>query len=107
APRAEEYRARAEGAHGGRVVRDEQHSRAALLNLLYAPEATVLEDGVADGERLVNDEYVGLHVRRDREGEAHEHARRVCLDGLLHELPYLREALDVGEEAFGLATREP
>src|ERR1051325_7025 len=62
APRAEQYRARAEGAHRGRVVRDEEHGRAALLNLLYAPQAAVLEDGVADGERLVDDEYVGLDV---------------------------------------------
>jgi hypothetical protein len=99
--------ARAEGAHGRRVVRDEEDGRAALLYLLDAAQAAVLEDRVADGERLVDDEDVGLDVGGDGEGEADEHPRRVGLDRLVDERPDLGEALDLGEEPLGLAPREP
>ena len=103
---AQEYRARAERAHRRRVVRDEEDCRAALLNLLDASEAAVLEDRVADGERLVNDEYVRLDVGGDGEGEADEHAARIRLDGLVYERADFGEAFDVWEESVGLAARE-
>ncbi len=55
-----------------------------------------LEAGVADGERFVDDEDVGLHVGGDGEGEAHDHAAAVRFDRLIEEVT------DLGEGGDGL-----
>ncbi len=60
--------ARAERTHQRRLVRDEQDGRAALLHLLDAAHATMLEDRVADRQSFVHDQYVGVAVDRDGEG---------------------------------------
>jgi hypothetical protein len=60
-------------------------------------EALLLEVGVAHGQRLVDDEDVGIDMRDDREGEAHGHAGGVGLDGLVDELADIGEGQDVGE----------
>jgi hypothetical protein len=87
-------------------VRDEEDGGAALLNLLDAAQAAVLEDRVADRQRLVYDEDVRLDARGHGEGEPHVHPRRVGLDRLADEVADLREALDGGEHLVRLAARQ-
>src|ERR1044072_3547359 len=77
APGAQQDGARAECEHRRRVVRDEEDGRAALLKLAYAAQAAMLEDRVADGERLVYDEDVRLDAGGDSEGEAGGRPRRI------------------------------
>ena len=45
--------------------------------LAHPVERLPLEARVADGERFVDEQYVRVHVDRDREGESAVHARRV------------------------------
>ena len=64
----------AHGVDAGEVVRD-VHERGARANeLLHALDAADLEAGVADRQRLVDDEDVGPHPGGDREAEAELHA---------------------------------
>ena len=73
----QQHRAIAEPLDRRRVVRDEHDRAAALLELEDLAEALALERLVADGEHLVEQQDVGLDVRRDREAEPHVHPRRV------------------------------
>ena len=69
-----------------RVVRDEDNRAAALLELEDLAEALALKLLVADREDLVQQQDVGVDVRRDREPEAHVHPRRVRAHGQVDEL---------------------
>src|SRR5262249_30867313 len=67
----------AEPLDGPRVVRDEDDRAAAPLDLRDLPEALPLEVLVADREHLVEQEHIGLDVRRDGEAKPHVHPGRV------------------------------
>ena len=78
----------------------DEHDRASLgLELLDPAQALRLEQLVADGEHLVDEQHVGVEVDGDGEPEAHVHARRVVLDRLVDELGELGEVDDVVEDA--------
>ena len=69
-------------------------------------------DGVADGQHLVDQQHVGLHVDGHREPEPDVHARRVELDLVVDEVLELGEGddvvvalLDVGMGEARAATR--
>ena len=92
-------------AHGGGVVGDE-HDRPSLgLELLDPAQALGLEQLVADGEHLVDEQHVGVEVDGHGEPEAHVHARRVVLDRLVDELLQLGEGDDLVEAAVDLLAR--
>jgi hypothetical protein len=74
---AQQHSALAQPFDLSRVVRDEDDRAAALLELEHLAEALPLECLVADGEHLVEQEHVGVEVRRDREAEPHVHPRGV------------------------------
>src|SRR4051794_20932896 len=63
----------AQALHRGCVVRHEYDRAAALLELEDLSEALALKLLVADGEHLVEQQYVGVDMRRDRETEPHVH----------------------------------
>ena len=88
------------------VVADRRYCTAPLAQLPKAGEALLLEEHVADGERLVHDVDVGLEVGEEREGEADEHAGRVLLDGPVDELADLGEVEDRGQTGSHLGVRE-
>ena len=71
----QEDRPVAELAHAVHVVSDEDDGRACTLELPEVFEALALERGVADRQHLVDEQDVGPRVRRDRERDAHVHAR--------------------------------
>ena len=68
-------------------------------------EALLLEVRVADGEHLVDEQDLGLEVRRDREREAQVHARRVALDRRVEELRRPGELDDLVEACDSISRR--
>ena len=81
------HAAAAHGLDGGEVVRHEHERGALAKQIAHALEAALLEEGVADGEGLVDEQDVGLEERGDAEAQPHLHAARVELhlpvDGVL------------------------
>jgi hypothetical protein len=76
-------------------VRAEEQSAPSLLELDDPVDRLLLEITVADGQRLVDDQHVGIDVRGDRESEPEHHARRVGLDRPREEFPELGELEDL------------
>ena len=103
----QEQRALAELLHLVQRMRDEDDGHAALAQRVEALIALLPEEDVAHRERLVDQQHVGVEARRDGEGQADEHPARVRLDGLVDELPDVREGDDLVEAALDLAARHP
>ena len=80
---------------------------ASRPHVLERLEALLLEVGVADRERLVDEEDVERHLDRDREGEAQQHAGRVVLQLLVDEALEPGELEDRVEPFLDLALVEP
>lgn len=79
-------------------VAHEQHGDVAVLDeMLDATLALLLEEHVADGERLVDDEDVGLGDGGDGERDARDHARGEVLHGHVHEVGQLGKVDDLLE----------
>ena len=79
-------------------MRDKEDRDVAGLD--EAPDARLallLEEDVAHGQGLVDDEDVGLGDRGYGKGDARHHARGVVLEGHVHEVSELREVDDVLE----------
>ena len=73
--------------------------RPSLGHVAHLAQALLLELDVADGQHLVDDQDVGLEVRRDGERQAHVHAAGVALDRRVEELSDLGEGDDLVELA--------
>jgi hypothetical protein len=84
-------------------VRDEDDGATRAGDLLDPPHAALLELVVADREHLVDDQHLGVEVRRDREGESDVHPAGVPLDGRVDELADAAELDDVVELRVDLA----
>src|SRR3954471_21089037 len=95
-------RAGAEVDHRGQVVRDEGQRDAARDQLAHPGHAFFLEADVADAEHFVDQQDVGIHVRRDREAKARVHARGVALDRRVDEFGHAGEFDDRVELAADL-----
>ena len=98
---------RAQPHHGVHVVADEEDGPATRLDLAHLPEALALELDVADGQHLVDEQDLGLHVGGDGEAEAQVHARAVALDGRVHEPLEAGELDDRVELTSDLAAAHP
>jgi hypothetical protein len=73
-------------------VADEQHRPAvAARHVVHLAEALLLEDDVADGKDLVDDENLRLEVRGNRERQPHVHATRIALHRRIDEPLHLGE----------------
>jgi len=68
------------------------------MKFINAPQATVLENRVAHGECLIDNQDVRLDARRDGEGQPHIHAAGISFDGLVKKRTNLGEALDGREK---------
>ena len=108
APALEQQRPVAEALDRPHVVRHEHHRAALRAQPGELVEALLLEGGVADGEHLVDQEDVGVHLDHHGEGEPHEHAGRVVLEPQVGELLELRELEHLVEPRAGpRAARAP
>ena len=72
-------------------------------NCLHLAQALLLERGVADGQDLVDDQDLGIQVRRHGEGEPDIHPAGVALHRRVEELFDLGEGDDLVELAGDLA----
>ena len=62
--------------------------------------ASLAEIDVADRERFIHHQNLGVKVDRDGEGQANDHAAGISLDGLVDEVADLRERFDFGKAAI-------
>ena len=62
------------------VVRDEDDRAPFVAHPVEDVEALLLEGGVAHGQHLVDQQYVGIDLDRNRKGQAHVHPRGVVLE---------------------------
>ena len=93
-------------AHGRRVVTHEQH-RSRLHEVAQKTHAFLGEKSVPNGQGFVDDQDVRVHVSDHGECQAHVHAARIILDGLLDEVPDVREGGDVVESCVDFFLGEP
>src|SRR5882672_304265 len=70
----QENRPRAEGTHRRQVMRHKQDRGTGLLQILEAAQATMLEDCIANGKRLVDYQNVRLYARGNGERQSNVHA---------------------------------
>src|SRR5690606_2046590 len=68
-------------------------------------QSSRLEGEVADAEHLVDDQNIGLHVRRDGKAEAREHPGGVAFHRSVDELVKSRELYDLVELAADFGAR--
>src|SRR5262245_44395942 len=80
--------------HRFQIMRNEQDRNTLLFEMLNSAYTPLLEKNVADRERLVHDENVGIHVDRHRKGQPHEHPTRVRLDRPVDEIADLGKLFD-------------
>ncbi len=96
----------AERLHHVHAVRHEQQRHPCLGELLQPLQAFELERRVAHGERLVDDQHVGVDVDRHREGEPQLHPARIRLGRLLDEGADVGKRRDVVEPLLHLRARD-
>ena len=96
----------AKARHGGAIVGDEQDRLSRILECAEPAEALLLEPGVANGQRLVDDQHLRVDVESGGERNAHEHARRMRFHRLFEELADVGEGLDVRHPVHDLHSRE-
>ena len=91
------------------MAHEENRDVAAFDELADALLALLLEEDVADGEGLVDDEDIRLDDGRDCERDASDHAAGVVLERHVHEVAKLSEVDDVVEvgvdELLGIAEK--
>ena len=86
----------AKAVDGGEVVGDEEEDPV----FLEAPEeahALLHEEDIPDGEGLVHDEHIGVHMGDHGEGQPHVHAAGISLHRLVHVLTDVGKGGDVVE----------
>ena len=81
---------------------DEQDRASAARDLGHLAEAFLLKLGIADRQHLVDDQNLGLQMRRDREGEPNIHAAGVALDRRIEKFLDLGKGDDLVELASDL-----
>ena len=84
-------------------MRDKQNRLAQLLQFLNAPQATMLENRIADCQRFIDQQDLGLDGGGDREGHPHVHAAGICFHRLIEKGTDFGEAFDPGKERVDLA----
>ncbi len=89
----------------GGVVADEEDG-SGLTKCSEEAHAFLLEESVANGECLVDDEDVGIDVGDDGEGEPNVHAAGVSFDGLIDVVADVGESGDAVEALGDLGVRE-
>ena len=91
---------------GGQVVADQDDGAPLALVVGEDIETLLLEARVAHREHLVHQQDVRVGLDRDREGQAHRHARGEVLDLLVGEILELRKLEDVVDAPGQLLARD-
>ncbi len=90
----EQHRAVAKFQHGGHGVADEKQRAATFFEAPDRVETFLLEQEIADRQRLVDDEDFRVDLRQYGEAESHHHAAGVRLHRLVDEHAQVREIHD-------------
>src|SRR5512141_2109159 len=85
------------------VVAHKENRPAVAGNVFHFAETFLLERGVTDSEHFVNEQDLGLEMRRDSKREPGVHARAVPFRRSVDELLDLGEAHDLLEATGNLA----
>src|SRR5580765_8029882 len=88
-------------------MRNEDDRAAVPVEVANSVDALALEGSVADREDLVQQQDVGIEMRRDRKAEAHEHPGRVGANRNVDEVLELRELHDLVEALADVRALEP
>ena len=88
------------------VVRDEENREAALPELGDLLQTALLKRLIADGENLVGEEDLRVHVDGHRECQPQIHPAQVVPERAVHELLDFREREDVLDPALRLGARD-
>ena len=83
--------------HQAEIVRDKQHRGLLFAQFFEFPDAAVGEDGVAHGQRLIDDQNIRIDVDGGGERQPDIHAARIFFHGPVNELADLREGFDGGQ----------
>ena len=78
-------------------VRAEQHCASFFLEAHHAIHALLLERAVANRQRFVHHQHLGVYIGGNRERQAGRHPRRVGAQRLIHELSKFRKRHNVLE----------
>ena len=97
----------AERVHGVDVVTDEQNGLAPAPELLDAVEGLQREPGIADRQRLVDDQDVGVDRGGHGEGQPGLHAARIGPERLVDHVAQLGEIDDLVKAAPDLLPAQP
>ncbi|MNP08554.1 hypothetical protein D3C76_1006280 [compost metagenome] len=103
----EQYGAVADRLDRAAVVGDDQQGGAGAAETADPLEALVLEVGIADRQRLVDDQHIGAARGGDAERQAHLHAARVGTHRLVDGFADLGELLDVRHHRLDLFQLQP
>ena len=66
-----------------------------LLDLLHLPVTFCLEEYVSDGQGLVDDQDLRLHINVERKRQTDEHTAGVCLHRLIDKIADIRKIQDI------------
>src|SRR5256885_14751354 len=89
------------------LMRDHDHGTAFARQLAHTIKRSLLKSMIADGEHLVDDEHVGVHVRSYCEAQSCAHPARITLHWRVDEFLELREGNDVIEPSVDVGARHP
>ena len=86
------------------LMRNEDNRATRGAQVLHAPQAALLELGIANREHLVDEEDLGLEMSSYRKRQPHRHSTRIALHGRVDELLDTRELDDLRVLALNLLT---
>ena len=86
-------------------MRHKEHGGLLLAKLLEFANTPVGENRVADGQRLIHNQNIGIHMDGGGKSQTHIHAAGVLFYRPADELADLREGFDGGEVSFHLGAR--
>ncbi len=99
--------ASAESSERLEVMTHEQDRHSLVLQLAQLRHTARRESRVANRERFIDDENLGVDVDRNRERQPYEHAARVGLDRQIDELPDFRKGQDAIVSRINLGGAQP
>ncbi len=96
----------ADGFDVGHGMADEEDGYSTGAELADLAHGALAKAGVADGERLIDEQNFGVNVNGDGEGQPDDHATGVGFDRLIDEIANIGEGFDFGVAFVNLACGE-
>jgi hypothetical protein len=78
-------------SYGFQIMRNENDRHTLMFELLNPANAALLKEKIADRQRFVHDQDVGIHMNRHSESEPDEHATGIGFYRAIDEISYFRK----------------